>query len=480
MTGVLCYELNEVPWRVLDLYVDRRPRSNVAKLLTDAAQITTHTSDSGELHPWSTWPTMHRGVTNDVHNIRFINQDRSCADGTPPLWELVAESGKTVGIAGCLQSYPPLRRQEVLFHIPDTFSPGADAQPKRYERFQSINLELTGENRAVQGRLSAKDLVAGLGLLGTGVSVGSAAQIALHLAREKLNPLHRARRPIMQAHLAFDVFMDALKRSTPTYAAVFSNHVAGMMHRYWKQAFPDDFGLSSMTTKADRFHSGSILAAMDIFDAQLGRLLAFAKDSYDVVIASSMGQEAIERGEYHPELLLKDVGPLAGQLGFERPVRMNLAMQPDVALEFQSEVDLEEFRSLLPEFTDTLGGPVLVQRYPAQGRTLNLSLVRSPATVQSETLLFRGRRIQIELLGLRLISRDQGTGYHQPKGILIWRGAHQPKVAHRQEVDSRQYAPTILRAIGVNPPEYMMPAIGSRVPLVGEQLESDAPLPQAA
>ena len=32
----------------------------------------------GELHPWSTWPTVHRGVTNETHRINFINQDLSC------------------------------------------------------------------------------------------------------------------------------------------------------------------------------------------------------------------------------------------------------------------------------------------------------------------------------------------------------------------------------------------------------------------
>ena len=31
--------------------------------------------DEGELHPWSTWPTVHRGVNNNLHKIRFINQD---------------------------------------------------------------------------------------------------------------------------------------------------------------------------------------------------------------------------------------------------------------------------------------------------------------------------------------------------------------------------------------------------------------------
>ena len=34
----------------------------------------TYTYDSGELHPWTTWPTIHRGVGRDIHGISFLNQ----------------------------------------------------------------------------------------------------------------------------------------------------------------------------------------------------------------------------------------------------------------------------------------------------------------------------------------------------------------------------------------------------------------------
>lgn len=476
MNRLLCYELNEVPWRVVDRYVEMRPGSCLARLLRDAAQITTHTVDSGELHPWSTWPTMHRGVSNDTHNIRYINQDLTRATGTPPLWELLAGQGVSVGIVGCLQSYPPSKTANVLFHVPDTFAAGPDTQPAKYADFQALNLKLTGENKAVTSALGLRDLLAGVGLLGCGVSLESAWHLGRHLVRERLNPLYKTLRATMQAHVAFDVFMDALSRSRPDYAAFFTNHVAGVMHRYWKYTFPEDFEYR-LQDGPDKFHAQSIRKAMDIFDAQLGRLMRFADHhDYDLVIASSMGQQAIDRGQYVPELMLDSVSALATRLGFHKPVKMNLAMQPDVALEFTSQADLAEFAELIPQLLSTEGKQVLKIRYSPQGLTLNVSVGRSRAIARDQALVYKGAPFPLSDLGMRTISRDPGTGYHQPDGILIWRGRTQPHVARRQVIDSRQYAPTVLTALGVTPPSYMMPPVlpGS----TGADLSAGIPLPQ--
>jgi hypothetical protein len=459
MKRLLCYELNEVPWRVVDRYVEMRPRSHLARLLEDAAQITTHTVDSGELHPWSTWPTMHRGVSNDTHNIRYINQDLTAARETPALWEILASQGVTVGIVGCLQSYPPSNSANILFHVPDTFAAGPETRPARYAAFQALNLKLTGENKAVTSKPGARDLLAGVGLLRCGVSPRTAWHLARHLARERINPLHKTLRATMQAHVAFDVFMDALSKSRPGYAAFFTNHVAGVMHRYWKYTFPEDFEYR-LQDGPDLFHAQSIRKAMDIFDGQLGQLAHFAdRNGYDLVIASSMGQQAVDRGQYVPELMLDSVSALAARLGFDRPVKMNLAMQPDVALEFASASDLAEFAELIPHLVSTEGKQILKIRYAPQGRTLNVSVGRSLAIAREQALVYKGTRYSLADLGMRTISRDPGTGYHQPDGILVWKGRGQPHVARRQVIDSRQYAPTVLAALGVTPPSYMMPPV---------------------
>ena len=146
MSKLICYELNEVPWRVVDHYIQKCPNSSLGSLLSRSAQFTTNCNDHGELHPWSTWPTLHRGVSNEVHQIRFLNQDLEPANGWPPVWDILTRNGITTGIFGSLQSYPPVVSDNMLFHIPDTFAAGPETIPDRFEAFQAFNLKQTGEN----------------------------------------------------------------------------------------------------------------------------------------------------------------------------------------------------------------------------------------------------------------------------------------------------------------------------------------------
>ena len=88
MNKIILYELNEVSWKVVNFYLSKRKDTYLEKLIKSSHKFTSMTYDSGELHPWSTWPTVHRGVSNDSHNIRFINQDLSYSNQYPPIWEI--------------------------------------------------------------------------------------------------------------------------------------------------------------------------------------------------------------------------------------------------------------------------------------------------------------------------------------------------------------------------------------------------------
>lgn len=458
MTKLIVYELNEVPWRVIDLYLKHRPNSNLGEYLKKAAKLTTLTHDSGELHPWSTWPTMHRGVTNADHQINYINQDLQVAVSYPPIWQILSDNGVSVGIFGALQSFPPVASDLSLFHVPDTFAPSDMTHPRDYQAFQRLNLRLTGDNSARSGKIGVADIFAGASLLSRGLRLTTSGRLAAHLVLEKINPKYRNRRPTLQAPVSFDLYVDALERFKPRYSSFFTNHVAGIMHRYWKYSFPEDF--SSQESVPDKFHSKSLVKAMDIFDRQLGKLMRFSKvNGYDLLVASSMGQEAIDRGEYIPELKLIDADLLAKNIGFDKGVKMNLAMQPDVAFEFENSSDLEEFERRVSTVTDLEGERVLYKRYPACGKTLNLSTRRCGKTAEARALNVRGVRFELEALGFTLIQRDPGTGYHQPRGILLWCGDRKPLTCDRQVVDSRQFAPTVLERFGISAPSYMLDPI---------------------
>ena len=457
MNKIVCYELNEVPWRVVDRYLSSRPNSNLAKLIKSSSSFTSSTIDSGELHPWSTWPTVHRGVHNDMHNIRSINQDLSTGIEFPPVWEILTDNEKTVGVFGSLQSHPPCASENMLFHIPDTFAPNSEVKPDIYQKFQEFNLKQAGENKAVASKVSAKDVFYIGHLLRSGVRLGALVDIAKHLCKEKINPLNKARRPILQPVVGFDVFRNCLTKYKPEFCTFFSNHVAGIMHRYWKYTFPEDFGYELAGDKKDTFHKESILIAMDVFDSQLGWLQSFCKEnSYDLLICSSMGQEAIERDEYIPEMAVDNFEVLRQKLNWTGSVELVPAMQPNVAFKFENRVDLTAFSSEILKLTDTEGEKIFSLAYEPVKNTLDLILGRSEILCANRTVTYGEKSGDLSDFGLKLIERDIGTGYHQPEGIVIWHSAIEDKNSDRKRrvIDSRQILPEILHTFGIEPYEH--------------------------
>ena len=120
---LIIYELNELPKKLLNYYIKIKPNSNLSKLKNNGVYLDTYTTDSGELHPWTTWPTFYRGVDNKLHKITSLNQDREYENIYPPIWEILLKKNKTIGIFGSLQSFPPIDNKKVKFYLPDTFSP---------------------------------------------------------------------------------------------------------------------------------------------------------------------------------------------------------------------------------------------------------------------------------------------------------------------------------------------------------------------
>jgi hypothetical protein len=456
-TTLIQYELNEVPWRVIDWYIRLRPSSAFARLLRSATTYTTVTRDDGELHPWTTWPSLHRGVYNSRHNIRFINQDLSGASAWPPVWETLKAAGRRVGVFGSLQSYPT--QQGYAFYVPDTFAPGCETVPHNFSPFQRFNLRQTQRDGAQARALQFDSSVAGdvLAMMRVGLGLRTCSNITTHVLKERINPLFRTRRSVIQGVVAFDIFKHALCMTRPDFCTFFTNHVAGMMHRYWKQAFPEDFGFE-LTTPADRFHAGSIAYAMDVADGQLEWMMDYVDSTGGMLmLASSMGQEAIERGEYIGEWRITDMKKFWSAIDWQAPVKSLLAMQPDFNFAFDSELDTEDFLRMAACLCDA-DGKCIWKRMQRIGLSVNLGLSPSKQSIFSGevTIALPGttpRTLKIFDMGIELIKRDPGTGYHQPYGVLLLYGAGIGHDDSRHEVESTQVRPAIMRLMNVKEPE---------------------------
>ena len=421
--SLILYELNEVPLKVINSYIHLRKNSNISKL-AESYLVPTVTYDIGELHPWTTWPTVHRGVNNSKHKIQFLNQNLDHANKDyPPIWQYLLENGVDIGVFGSLQSYPPLSGDNVKFYIPDTFAPSFNTYPKSLRHFQRFNLKMARKNKAVAGSISIRDLSLFMHLFISGAVSYRAFILSIYqLIREFVHKPWKSLRPLLQPVIAFDYYTNLLRKTKPRFSTFFTNHVAGMMHRYWFHLYPEDYSDNAkQTIKSSAFHQSSIFRAMDIADYQLGKLMNYAAEANaDLWVVSSMGQAAIEREKYIPELLLINYKKLLDKCSLcPDDYEFVPAMQPDICFKCSTQDSLCKLQAVLSEICDSNGKRIFEQRYEPVNNTINFWLKKNQDLVSKNYAVFNGHHIPLKELGLQIISRDPGTGYHIPEGIFM-------------------------------------------------------------
>ena len=430
---LILYELNEVPFKLLKLYSEIRPNSNISNLINQGNILKTTTNDKGELHPWSTWPTVHRGVSNETHKINFINQDLTKAKKWPPIWEKLANKKISIGIFGSLQSFPPFVTENTAFYLPDTFSPSPEAYPKDLEAFQRFNLNIVNKNKALPRKFSFYDLKNFMKLLFLRqIKFNSILRIIIHLIKEAIYGKYRKRRSLMQAILSFDVYEKILLKKKPKFSTYFTNHVAGMMHRYWDNLFHP-----ITNSKISLFNSKSIIEAMDISDKHIGKLLKISKsNNYELLILSSMGQDSVNWKDWVPELFINNIKKLIMGLNLEiNNYKLLPAMHPDLCIECIDQKSKKELENNINNIKSINGESILPVRYKNQGLKVNVSIQRSSITVKNKFVMFKGKKIQLESLGIEVIKRDKPTGYHIKDGTLMFKGSKLDKIfKNRDEI----------------------------------------------
>lgn len=476
--NLVLFELNEVPFRVLDYYISERPNSCLAKLTRHAAQFTTVCDDVVELDPWISWATLHRGVIDREHGIYRLGQLLEQIDKKyPPIWKLLAQSGVQAGVFGSLHSsHLPEDLAGYDFYVPDFFSDESFAKPNYIQGFQRFNLGMT--------RRSARNVDTGIplslaieflkSLPQLGVTTKSACKIALHLISERRNKRLRIRRRSLQALLMGDIFVKLLGRKKARFATFYTNHVAAAMHRYWAATFPDDYEVRNESNEWSSMYGGELLNALDSLDLMLSRLMShMAKIGGKLLITSSMGQSAVEHQVTKGFITITDLDGFMAAMGCplgsykERHAMVPLkavaiaAEHLDQFLQRLSQVSIAGTRFVRSEqevaplsYNATEGGFVSLLVYFEQAEN---GWIATPEEGEEP----------FQEIGLGFVAHEDGvavTAHHCKEGsLLIYDPGHASPVKGRPKVSTLEIAPAILSYFGVTPPGYMVePSEGLR------------------
>ncbi len=461
-TSVVLLELNEVPWTILDDHLAHRPGSALARVLARSRCFTSVAADQGHLSPWTTWPTLHRGVDGQSHLIASFGQDRGSADAQfPPVWSLVRDAGLSAGVCGSLHSYPaPEDLDEYAFYLPDAFASEPVAHPADLVDFQAFNLSMS--------RRSARNIDTGvaktdaLRVLRHSRRLGIRPQTYLALARQLLDERRRPavsnRRRAYQAVLQFDVFAHQLELSRPRLSTFFTNHVASAMHRYWAAHRPGDYERLELGEDWMETFGAEVMWATDRAVDMVARLAAHveATPGAQLWIASSMGQAATIAQKLETQLYATQPTRLLAALGLrESEWELRPAMLPYLNL-VVDDGSVDRFTAALRAVT-VAGRPLQFAR--ADNGFFSLKFghpnVRRPGGM---TISGQERELgDVGLEAVEITDRSGTTAYHVPQGVLaIYDPADGASAdGSRPEVSVLEVAPALLRTLGVEPPDYM-------------------------
>lgn len=457
MKKLIVLEINEVPYKVYDHFIQNNPDATLTGILNHSAQYITKSTDKGELHPWSTWPTFYRGVDNTKHLIKDLGEDLFKRNQEfPPLWDFLVKQNKTTGLFASLHTYPlPENIEKYDFLIPDPFANGSETHPVSVEPFQAFNLAMSRKSgRSVDKGIDKKaalQLIVSLPKLG--IRVSTLFKVFIQLLSEKITPWKAVRRRTFQSVLAFDLFYKLLKKNKPEFVTFFSNHVASAMHRYWAATFPEDYQENQLPKEWINRYKSEIPYCMEQLNHMVKKIHDFIKKNpeYKLIIASSMGQEATEANLIYTELFLSDYQKLSNAIGVElHPLS---AMHPQYNFSVSLN-DADKMEQLLQSLNIN-GKPISYRRKESTFFSVDLGY---PNTDDFDITL-QERILSLEEIGFEIRNIDDqsgGTAYHIPQGsFFVYDINKSNNSKNRIEVDLREVAPSILNYFEVIPPDYM-------------------------
>ena len=459
---IIFFELNEVPYKVIHHFCKLYPESNMAKVFANGSKYETYSEDQGHLSPWITWPTVHRGVTNEKHFISDFGQDLNDQEKQyPAIWNILAQKGIKVGLFGSLHTYPlPGNIEDFSFYVPDTFAAGSECFPKKLEAFQKFNLSMARDNsRVVNSKIPAKEAIQFLMKLpDLGFRFKTAADVAGQMVDERINKWKIVRRRTYQSVIGFEIFYKQLVTKKPDFATFFTNHVASSQHRYWAAAFPEDYESLKLGREWIETYNGEIVYTMKKADEMIGRLVKFIENNpeYSLWVLSSMGQQAVEAREIYTDLFVTNGKKFMDSFNLGSG---NYELKPSMVPQFNVSVHIDkrnEFEEKLATFK--INGQAINFRQKGEGfYSLDIGYANlDESTIKIELM---GQTIPLNLSGMenvKIQDRCGATAYHIPQGsLLIYAPAKGANGKDVTNISTKDIAPAILNNFNIAVPGYM-------------------------
>jgi hypothetical protein len=448
--AVILLEFNELTPALISRFIGEGRLPNFKRLHDESRVFTTDAGEAQEhLNPWVQWVTVHTGVGAAAHGIRKLGEAAKLRQ--KGLTELLTEAGRRVLIFGTMNVAYDERVNGCV--VPDPWTTGAEAHPREldtYYRFMQKNVQ--DHTRGV-GRVSAAEALAFLRFMAThGLSLATVLAIARQVALE-VTGRYRWRRVAIMDRLQWDAFRHYYARVRPHFATFFLNSTAHLQHKYWRNMDPGTFTIKPSPAEEAELRN-AIRFGYEQMDGLIGRFLRLAGEQTTLIFCTALSQQ--------PCLIYEDAG---GKTFYK-------AHDIDALLRFAGVGERYAYFPVMSEqfhlrFEDE-------PRASRAVRTLSALRVGDEAALtlsQAGAQVFGGCRIFTQLSSDAILESATGSrarffdvfyqaggiksGMHHPDGALWIRLPDRSHAVARAKVPLCAVAPTILRLLGVTPPESM-------------------------
>ena len=444
MTKIIFLELNEVPNKI---FIESFSKHNYKNSLKDFDFHQTISKDRGHLSPWTTWATLHRGITDKIHGITDINQDVRKLDASyPTIMSSLADRGLKVGVFGSMHSasVPKDSYSKYCFFVPEPFAIDNHCNPKSINDLQRLNLILSKQSaRTISSKMPKIKLTlkAILSYLKHCYKLNGGISAIKQLIIEIFSPWKKVRRRNIQPLILFDVFMDLLHKNNPDFSNFFTNHVASNMHRFWEAKFPKDYSSQISSDKWIKRYKNEIDNAMKETSYLVNELINYVdkQKDYQLWILSSMGQSAVDG--------------YSKQKSFWHIININSFFSSIC----ESNVELEELTQMIPCYSiksdretinficDKLNSIETNVEIKLRSKTdKSMAFEFHSSDLDSVWFKKKGSSSYLNILGLKKIDIGEETGssaYHIPDGILYRYGSNVKKI-EKSYLDENDKLPT--------------------------------------
>lgn len=445
MSKVILLELNEVPYKV---FVDSfKKRMYKRTKLADLKYTPTISRDSGELSPWITWPTLHRGVTNKVHKIEDINQNVNEIDSKyPTIMNRLSSEGYKVGVFASMHSGSVDQSDfdDYCFFVPEAFAKNENCKPETVNGLQKFNILMSRASaRSINKKLllDFKILIEFISsYLNHHYRFRGLFLSFLQLSRELISPWTNVRRRVLQSDILFDVFMDLLYKNKPDYCSFFTNHVASNMHRFWEATYPEDYKKISLRSSWNSRYKNEISFSMKSTSYYIDNLINYVNKNHDTQlwIASSMGQKASEE-EFLPTRFFWEITDISKFINSICGKDLNIIPLPQMipCYSFQSDEENIKYIHRKLKLLDTNADFKI-------NSVTKTTLAFFIDTNNLDKIIFKINKniIKVDGLNKKKVNENSGcSAYHVPTGILFRYGKNL-KDFDKKYFDKNGYLPT--------------------------------------